>query len=29
MFAVASGGTTAVFTVWADGEHVRQIQAVT
>ena len=28
-FAVASGGTAAVFTVWADGEHVRQIQAVT
>jgi hypothetical protein len=28
-FAVASGGITAVFTVWADDEHVRQIQAVT
>lgn len=27
--AVAVSGTTAVFTVWADGEHVRQIQAVT
>jgi hypothetical protein len=27
--AVAVGGTTAAFTVWADGEHVRQIQAVT
>lgn len=28
-FAVASGGTTAVLTVWADDEHIRQIRAVT
>jgi len=28
-FAVTVGGTTAVFTVWVDNEHVRQIQAVT
>jgi hypothetical protein len=27
--AVTVGGTTAVLTVWADDEHVRQIQAVT
>ena len=27
--AVAVSGTTAVFTVWADGGHVRKIQAVT
>ena len=27
--AVTVSGTTAVFTVWADDEHVRQIQAVT
>lgn len=27
--AAAVSGTTAVFTVWVDGEHVRQIQAVT
>jgi hypothetical protein len=28
-FAVTSAGTTAVLTVWADDEHVRQIQVVT
>ena len=28
-FAATVGGTTAVFTVWVDNEHVRQIQAVT
>jgi len=27
--AVTVGGTPAVLTVWVDGEHVRQIQAVT
>jgi hypothetical protein len=27
--AVIVSGTAAVFTVWADGKHVRQIQAVT
>ena len=27
--AASIDGTTAVFTVWVDGEHVRQIQAVT
>lgn len=27
--AATVSGTTAVLTVWADGEHVRQIQAVT
>ena len=27
--AVAVSGTTAVFTIWADGRHVRKIQAVT
>ena len=27
--AVAISGTTAVFTVWADGGHVRKIRAVT
>jgi hypothetical protein len=27
--AATVSGTTAVFTVWVDGEHVRQIQAVT
>jgi hypothetical protein len=27
--AVTVSGTTAVLTVWADGKHVRQIQAVT
>jgi hypothetical protein len=28
-FAATASGTTAVFTVWVDNEHVRQIQAVT
>jgi hypothetical protein len=28
-FAVTVGGTSTGFTVWVDGEHVRQIQAVT
>ena len=27
--AVTVGGTPSVLTVWVDGEHVRQIQAVT